>query len=180
MLNTKTSNDPAVQELLDRAAIRDCLMLYTRAIDRRDFDLLRNVYWADAMDEHGTVNRPVEEYIAWVSELTKSWIRTMHSLGQMLIQVDGEKAAAETYFTAFHLRPDKQGRLYDEFVAGRYLDVFEKRNGEWRIVQRVTAFEYFRHFQDPCEWDSSPFGRRKMGAHKPDDAMYELFDAFLE
>ena len=38
------------------------------------------------MDEHGTVNRRVEDFIAWVSDVTKPFVRTMHSLGQMLIR----------------------------------------------------------------------------------------------
>lgn len=74
------------------------------------------------MDEHGTVNRRVEDFIAWVSDVTKPFVRTMHSLGQMLIRVDGNKAVTETYFTAFYLRPDAQGRLFDEFIAGRSIE----------------------------------------------------------
>lgn len=46
----------------------------------------------------------------------------MHSLGQMLIRVDGNKAVTETYFTAFHLRPDAQGRRFDEFIASRSIE----------------------------------------------------------
>lgn len=180
MLKTKFSNDPAVQELLDREAIRDCVMLNARAIDRRDFDLLRSVYWPQATDEHGTATRPVEEFVTWVSGLIQDWPRTKHSISQMLVQVDGHKAAAETYFTAFHLRPNAQGELYDEFVSGRYLDIFEKRGGEWRIAKRMRAFDYFRHFQDPCEWASSSLGVRRMGAHKPNDIVYTLFGELAE
>ena len=51
-----TMSEQAILELLDREAIRDCLHRYSRGIDRRDFDLLKTVFWQDAIDEHGAYN----------------------------------------------------------------------------------------------------------------------------
>ena len=44
-------NIEAVQALLDKQAIKDQLMLYSRSMDRRDFDLANSVYWPDAVDD---------------------------------------------------------------------------------------------------------------------------------
>lgn len=175
-----SGRDPAVQALLDREAIRDCLARYARAIDRRDFALMRNAYWQDAMDEHGAVSRPVDAYIEWVSKLTESWVRTMHVLGQTLIQIEGAKAVSETYFSAFHLRPNEKGKLHEEFIAGRYLDVLEKREDEWRIYRRTVAYEFFKTSEEPFHPEPGPAGRRRMGAHKPDDPIYALLQTLTQ
>ena len=42
-----------LETLIDREAIRDCLYLYCRGIDRLDEKALRAAYWPDATDSHG-------------------------------------------------------------------------------------------------------------------------------
>ena len=37
--------------------------------------------------------------------------------------------------------PDK-GVIYSAIVAGRYVDRFEKRDGEWRIAQRTGLYDW--------------------------------------
>ena len=44
--------DVALQRLLDEDAIKKVHLRYCRAIDRRDFDLLRTCYHPDAEDDH--------------------------------------------------------------------------------------------------------------------------------
>ncbi len=167
-------SEHAIKELQDREAIRDCMHRYSRAIDRRDFDLLKTVFWPEAIDEHGAYNGPVSEFWAWVDQRTKHWERTMHSLAQIIIDLNGDEAAAETYFTAYHKKPKPDGTWFDEYVAGRYIDRMVKRGGEWRILHRIVAFEWFRHMPDSADWASSPFGAAQRGAHKPDDPIYRL------
>jgi SnoaL-like domain len=45
--------DAQLAHLLDESAIRQLLARYSRAIDRRDYELLRSCYHPDAVDEHG-------------------------------------------------------------------------------------------------------------------------------
>ncbi|MCE2463994.1 MAG: nuclear transport factor 2 family protein, partial [Dehalococcoidia bacterium] len=44
--------DPVLQELADRAAIRDVMILYARGLDRRDFDLVRSCFTDDAYADY--------------------------------------------------------------------------------------------------------------------------------
>ena len=59
------SSAEALQALLDKQAISETLLRYSRAIDRRDADLMRRVYWPDAIDDHAVFTGNVEEFIAY-------------------------------------------------------------------------------------------------------------------
>ena len=48
-----TIDTQAIQKLIDKDAIRDLVQLYSRAVDRKDIALLRDLYPADATDSHG-------------------------------------------------------------------------------------------------------------------------------
>ena len=50
-------------ELASMAEIRNLQERYCRGIDRTDPDLLRTVYWEEAIDEHGSFRGDREEYI---------------------------------------------------------------------------------------------------------------------
>ncbi len=52
-MSRTASRDPALQELLDKQAIHEVLLRYCRGVDRRDEEVLRSVYHADAIHEHG-------------------------------------------------------------------------------------------------------------------------------
>ena len=49
----------ALQSLLDREAIRDCLLRYCRGIDRCDEEALRSAYWEDATDCHASLGAAI-------------------------------------------------------------------------------------------------------------------------
>ena len=57
-----TSDKDQLQYLLDRQAIADVLVTYSRAIDRLDRDLLISVYHPDAIDDHGVFIGTREEF----------------------------------------------------------------------------------------------------------------------
>ena len=42
-----------VREQKDRFDIQQCLLRYTRGVDRHDRELMLSAYWPDAFDEHG-------------------------------------------------------------------------------------------------------------------------------
>lgn len=171
----------AVRELLDREAIRDCIHRYTRAVDRRDFNLLKTIFWPDATDNHGAFNGPIADFYPWVEDRVKHWPRTQHGVNQIIISIKGDEAAVETYFTAYHLKPRENGSLFDEYVAGRYLDRMFRRGDEWRIQSRITCFEWYRHMPDTSEWGQSPFGQsRNMGGPKPLDPSYAHFGSLID
>jgi ketosteroid isomerase-like protein len=154
---THLSRETAMQRVLDEAAIRDVVNRYCRGIDRRQFDMVRSCYHPDATDDHGGFKGGVEAFIAMCTENLKRYERTMHFMGNLHIEVDGDQATSEAYTIAFHrlsAKGDKPAR--DHVVGFRYVDNFERRLGEWKIARRVCVFEWTRTDPVPPGWDFTP------------------------
>jgi len=172
-------NAADIQEYLDREAIRDVLFRYAHGIDRCDAKLLETVYWPEGVDDHGDFKGTRDAFIAWVMPLLKELMSTtQHLMSNIFIRVEGNLAKVETCFQAYH----RWGR-YDaddarDFVlGGRYLDKMEKRGKEWRILERVVIFDYFREYGDTGNWKKSKSinERRALGSRSPDDPASKLF-----
>ena len=59
--------------------------------------------------------------------------------------------------------------------AGRYIDRFEKRDGEWRIAKRMVVYDWIRHLGSPEGTEAQRFGPRvPQGAPFPQDPVYAL------
>ena len=73
-----------------REAIRDLVLRYCRAIDRRDFELLAQLYAEDSVDDHGALfSGTGAEFVAWVPSILERMIVTSHQVFNHLIAVDG-------------------------------------------------------------------------------------------
>lgn len=166
-----------IQETIDCEAIRNCLHHLSRAVDRRDFDLLARCYWPDAGEEHSAVNGAIADFLSWLDVRTLDMDRTMFSLSQIIIDLDGDGANVETYFNGYRKRPKPTGGWFDESVSGRYVDRMTKRQGEWWIQHRIVVFKWFRQLPDSVDFAGSPFGDAKRGARKPDDPIYAPLNA---
>lgn len=138
--------DELLESLLAERAITRVVQDYTRAVDRFDWELLRSCYWPGATDDHGTFTGDVDAFVEYLQHLMPRFERTFHQLGQILIDLDLEVgiAAAETYATAHHRIVGADGGAQDMVGGVRYVDRFERRDGEWRIAARVVAYDWHR------------------------------------
>ena len=155
--------EAALQRLLDEDAIKKVHLRYCRAIDRRDFDLLRSCYHADAIDDHGDFVGGIDEFIAYCREGTLNFLSTSHLTCNMLVEVHGDVAHTEFYGRAYHrVAAGADGVEKDLAVNTRWVDRFEKRGGEWRIARRTVVVDSDR--VDPVQerWvpDEQYRGRR--------------------
>jgi hypothetical protein len=159
-------------ELVDREAIRDCLYRYSRGVDRLDADLLRTAYWPDAIDQHMVFKGNVEQFIEWAFPIMRAMDQSMHMIGNIMIRLDGDKAAVESYFYGYHrVRVGDEPR--DCIGSGRYLDKFERRGDEWRIAERLVVTDWFRDYPDSADWVAGPFGMKvEPGGRFPKDDSY--------
>jgi uncharacterized protein (TIGR02246 family) len=132
----------ALAELLAEREVRGVIARYARGIDRLDMELVRSCYWPDATDVHGTFTGSRDGFIAWVEPLLQRHTMTMHHLAEVLVDLHGDSAAVETYGVAYH-SGEPSGDLRWNYAAGfRYADRFERRDGAWRIADRVTVVEW--------------------------------------
>jgi len=133
-----------IETLLARQDIEDVIYRYARGIDRLDFELVRSCYHSDALDDHGLFRGNIDEFIEYVKDFLPRYAVTQHFMGNMLIEVEGEQARAETYAVAYHRKELTDGTGKDDVFGIRYVDRFENRNGEWKIAHRVVASEWRR------------------------------------
>jgi SnoaL-like domain len=162
---------PEVQRLLDDAAVRRVHLDYCRGIDRRDWELVRSCYHADAVDRHGPFSGGVEEFIEWGLAELDSVATTTHFVGNQIVDLDGDVAWHEAYCLAFHrLKATDAAPAVDWVVNVRYLDRMERRDGCWKIADRLVVHDSDR--RDPVVGDAEVSPGWLSGGVCPDDPSY--------
>jgi hypothetical protein len=126
-----------LREVADREDIRQVLMRYARGLDRVDNALARSCYWDDAIEDHGLFIGSPDDFISWADSTTLMFESTQHGILNHFCELKGNDAHCETYFLFTGLAKQPPHLL----STGRYIDHFQRRNGEWRIANRVTIVE---------------------------------------
>lgn len=137
----------ALDELLIKQEIRDVMMRYARGVNRLDTDLVRSCFHPDAIEKHGPYFGATSAWAADLADqLRQTFQFTFHLLGNSLIEIDGNRAAHETYFIGYHrFHPDQAGAQTDVLFGGRYLAVNESRDGgPWLIAERTVVHDWSR------------------------------------
>jgi hypothetical protein len=148
-------NTHAMEQLVAKDEIIDVINTWSRAISRRDWKLLRACYHVDGLDFHGSVDTDVEGFVAWLVDYHQHISQAIFYNTNTIVEfLDADHAFVETnvlglqrYTAAAHeartqfLGPDApEVELVVQF-CGRYLDTFERRDGDWRIAVRRTVYE---------------------------------------
>ena len=142
----------------DKIAIMYVVYKYCRAIDRLDRELLESVFHEDSIHHHGEYKGPSAQFCDFAFDILSKMEHTQHLVGNILVEVDGNLAWSESYWQAFHRLA--KGRDFSEsggfvadhdpsidedvFISGRYIDKFEKRHGEWKIIKRQGVHDWVR------------------------------------
>ncbi|WP_158890148.1 nuclear transport factor 2 family protein [Amycolatopsis anabasis] len=162
-------------ECEDRAAITEVLFRYARAADRCDLELFKSCYHPDATDCHWFFNGNAHEFAEHVVEVLARADNSQHSITNPLITLDGTRAFVESQWYVLHHVSLNDGRYLDQQIEGRYLDVFEKRDGEWKILHRQCATEAWREFVTEDYSAGIPADHPARGQRAPHDAVYRGF-----
>jgi len=160
-----------LQELIDKQEIYELACRYCRGLDRLDKALLRSTYHDDATDHRGFFTGGPDEFCDLAISMLSEHKSNQHMLGNTLIEVDGDVAFGEIYFQAFH-RIDENGLEKDLFIAGRYVDRYERRNGEWKIAHRSELNDWCQTLPATDDWLRATPEALK-GARMPDDFTYD-------
>jgi len=156
--------DDRLRQLLDRQEIEQVLKLYCRAIDRTDMELLKSVYHPDGTDDHGYFSGNAHDFADYIiPALRETILDGMHTVTHCTIDLDGDFATSESYYWAYQRVPGGYERVrdffgpayadehrahgmidgaHDYYCGGRYIDLFERRGGVWRILRRKITNEW--------------------------------------
>lgn len=134
---------PDLAELAAKYAITEVIHRYCRGMDRMDRELTLSCWHPGGTDDHAPLYVGTSEgFIEWLWPVHKAMVSTRHVVTNTSIELNGDKAGAETYWTVT-LRVRYGGKIYDILGGGRYLDQFECIDGVWGI----------RHRQSILDWD---------------------------
>lgn len=142
-------------DLQDRQAIRDCLSRYARGVDRFDRELLLSAYHPDAVDDHGKFLGDPEAFWDWAfDQHSRVHLMHQHFLGTHSCEIQGDSAHAETYYMFISM--NRHGPPMS-MTGGRYVDLLEKRDGEWKISYRICTRDWAMMEERPDFDDLSTF-----------------------
>ena len=152
-------------DLRDRQEIVATLQRYIRGIDRHDKELVRSAFWPEARINLGTPNGR-EEYVDREEAALAAYAQHQHHVTGQTIDLQGNTAHVESYvwFIAVPRDTSKDtpgpaatpGRTLvssdTQLGSGRYIERWEKRNGEWKILVREYAHDVnaFAKTDDYC------------------------------
>jgi hypothetical protein len=142
-----------IDEIEARTRIQDALFLHSRGIDRNDHAGTRALaYHDDAVVDSGHGRQPVKDLLTARSAEHDHTHHTAHLITNILIEfVSRNLAFVESHVFAveyegagydFTLRaiPDPGSAGARILSWGRYADIFECRNGTWKIRERAVIF----------------------------------------
>ena len=132
-----------VHDLCARRDIHDALCRYMRGQDRLMRELHLSAFHEDAYVDCGPFAGSAAGFVDFAQGLLGGFKGSQHVIGQVQIQVDGNKAHGEVYFVAWH-RIVEDGVDKDLFVAGRYVDEYQDRGTGWKIARRRELIDWAR------------------------------------
>lgn len=161
-----------IDELIAKHEITELVGRYMRGLDRLDKALIRDTFHDDAETDYGFFKGDADGFANFAYAALQSHLANHHMIGQVNIELEGDTAYGEVYFQAFH-RTVIDSKERDFFVAGRYVDRYEKRGGRWKIAYRSEINDWVSdHPATDHFFEKTPDALR--GARKPDDAIYQI------
>ena len=178
--------DPRVATLIAKDAIRDLVMAYARAADRKDTALMRSLYHPDAVEDHGAFFQGLaHDFIDRLPDIQAPIDILSHHITSHSIVVAGDRAEGEVYVLAMHRVQRGAGdavtghhsgdAAVDVLVGGRYLDGYECRDGAWKFSRRAIVADW-AHVRDPSiiALDHAMVAGSLIGQAGPEDSSYRL------
>lgn len=160
-----------LQEMEDKEAIREKLQLYGRMCDRMDVEMGRAIFAEDSVCDYGSnFHGSGWDMIEWMNGSHSGFTATSHQMTNMFIQLDGDKASSECYHVGVVINDEEDDEVFGNVSLSRYMDRWEKRDGEWFIVSRVVV-------SDLAYGIEPPFAQAKYGQYARDksDLGYEYY-----
>ena len=126
-----------LERLLAKEEITERLLGYARGVDRLDLDLVRATFHPGAVADYGEMFQGTGDGFAdFIGEVHPPMETHTHHLSNIAIVVDGDRAGSEAYVMVRTRTRGEDGTAHEMVSHGRYVDEWERRDGEWRISRR--------------------------------------------
>jgi ketosteroid isomerase-like protein len=164
--------------LLDKEAIRDLVLSYSRGVDRQDFAFLRTLYTEDAVeDDHGgAYSGSAEGYVDWLEDIMGKVVdNSVHLVhNHMIVLLGPDRAEGEVYVSGHSRLRQPDGSREDLTHGMRYLDHYAKTDGIWRFSRRTIIVDWLT--AGPTQWapDRPDTRDAQFGKPGPDDPSYRV------
>ena len=158
---------PDIQAIVDRDTVRQILLRYFRGVDRWDRELIASAFHPDAVIRMGpdrvlSGSDGPDEMLSAMAGMPI--VSQMHLVGNMLIDVVSDVAATETYAVSIMVLANMPDGRVMRVRGRRYIDRFERRRGEWGIVERFVTVEWARFDDvDDASFTVDEWSRRDTG-----------------
>ena len=169
-----------VTALRDKDAIREVIHRYCRAADRCDLEAFKACYWPDGRDDHMFYGGNAWDFCDYVIPVLRKIEASVHAITNTIIELKGDRAFCESQWSVVHRLRKPDTSFLDYWHNGRYLDIFEKRDGEWRIYQRTIVGDMDRLIKikdiRAMMYQGAERPAGKSGGRFPADPVYKGFD----
>ena len=136
------TTEARLQELLDRAALRNLVESYAAFADTGNPDGVAGLFAPDATlvvalkpgAEPTAIRRGREEIGAAMAALSR-YQSTTHVIANALFEIDGDKAGGRIGCVAHHMEGTEEAPR-DRVLYIRYTDVYAKTAGSWFFTNR--------------------------------------------
>jgi len=141
-MTTSASPLDIVSRMAAESAIHRLHATYIHRLDSGDFAGVADVLQHAEMDVVGNVVSGREALLASFESGLQVYDdgtpRTSHSVSNVLIDIDpsGDTASSVSYYT---VHQQVEGFPLQPICTGRYIDRFERHDGEWRFVRRAVT-----------------------------------------
>lgn len=167
-----------VDMLASRAAIEEVVLDYARGNDHADEAMIRACFWPESTTKHGGFDGTSAGFADFAMRILPKLKYCKHHITNVSVRVKGNRGFCESYYYAHHVRDRKDGTgEEDAFFEGRYIDIFERRGGVWKIIRR----------RGMTDWNSAatpaatPYSAMPEGSHalrSKDDEYYRMLAIF--
>lgn len=136
-----TGIDERIGKVEDHMAITDLIANYSHAFDREDRNLLRGIFFDDAVLHLGVTGGPYEGIDAIMATADDLWLHNPvmhHWVTNTVVTLNAHHATAISSMQCVivHLADGPTE------CAGQYTDQFQRRNGTWKMTRRDLDLDY--------------------------------------
>ena len=136
----QSKGEMSFEALADRLAIREAVENWALWRDTGRWEKLRSLYTADGIMHTTWFVGSADEFIARCKEAARKGGRSQHFMGAASIEVNGERAIAETRLQLL-VRGMLQSVEVDITCHARSYDRFAREGQAWRIKERILIYE---------------------------------------